>query len=68
MQPTTELLTSVQLAERLGLRPNTIRNWARENIIPAIRITGKVVRFDPLQVDRALRNRSDDRSKKGGAQ
>ena len=66
MQTTTELLTSVQLAERLGLRPDTIRLWTRANIIPAIRITGKVIRYDPIEVNSALRRRSNARSNNGG--
>jgi len=62
----SELLTTSELADRLRLRPDTIRLWTRESIIPAIRITGKVIRYDPVEVERALRERSDERARKGG--
>lgn len=46
MDKPNELLTADELAERLRVRPATIRLWAREGRIPRIRITGKVIRFD----------------------
>ncbi len=58
-----ELLTTEEIAERLRLRPDTIRLWARDGMIPAIRITGKVIRYDPVEVERALRRRSAARAK-----
>ena len=61
-----EFLTAKQLANLLGLRPDTIRLWTRESIIPAIHVTGKVIRYDPAEVHRALRKRSDDYWNKGG--
>ena len=67
MHSTTQLLTANELADLLRLRPDTIRLWTRESIIPAIRITGKVIRYDPVEVERALRDRSDRRATKGGA-
>ena len=65
MHSTTQLLTANELANLLRLRPDTIRLWTRESIIPAIRITGKVIRYDPVEVERTLRERSDERSRKG---
>ena len=65
MHSTTQLLTADELANLLRLRPDTIRLWTRESIIPAIRITGKVIRYDPVEVERALRDRSDERARKG---
>ncbi|HTU19230.1 MAG TPA: helix-turn-helix domain-containing protein [Gemmataceae bacterium] len=53
----TELLTAIQLAERLNLRPSTVRVWARRGRIPAVRLSPKVVRFDWLAVLTALRGR-----------
>ena len=41
-----ELLTADELGERLRVRPDTIKIWARDGIIPSVRITGKVVRYD----------------------
>ncbi len=43
---TTEYLTADELARRLGLRPDTVRQWARKRRIPAIRLSPKVIRFD----------------------
>lgn len=51
----TELLTADELADRLRLRPSTIRRWAREGRIPAVRVTPKVVRYDLAAVLRAIR-------------
>ena len=65
MHSTTQLLTANELADLLRLRPDTIRLWTRDSIIPAIRITGKVIRYDPVEVERALRDRSDERARKG---
>lgn len=42
----SELLTAKGLAERLGVRPSTIRRWQREGRIPGVRISAKVVRYD----------------------
>ena len=50
-----ELLTTEDLAKRLTLRPSTIRRWARAGIIPYLRFSGKVVRFDVEAVESALR-------------
>ena len=66
MHSTTQLLTANELADLLRLRPDTIRSWTRDSIIPAIRITGKAIRYDPVEVARALRDRSDERARKGG--
>ena len=59
-----ELVTTEELANYLHLRPPTIRLWAREGIIPAIHITGRVVRYDAAEVEKALRQRSAERQAK----
>lgn len=51
----TELLTADEVADRLQLRPSTIRRWARDGRIPAVRVTAKVVRYDLAEVLRAIR-------------
>lgn len=52
--PTTpELLTTVQLAAKLGVSPRTIQNWSAAKVIPKIKI-GKVCRFDLARVKDAL--------------
>ncbi len=57
------MLTAAELAERLKVKPDTVRLWTREGIIPAIHITGKIIRYEPEAVDNALRRRSDRRAK-----
>ena len=42
----SELLTAAEMAERLRIKPTTLREWAREGRIPSVRITPKVIRFD----------------------
>jgi excisionase family DNA binding protein len=54
-----ELLTVNQLAERLHIRPRTVRTWVRQGRLPAIRASAKVVRFDWEAVLVALQNRAD---------
>ncbi len=58
-----DLLTATEMAERLRIRPSTIQLWARNGFIPALRITGKVVRFDPVEVERALRKQAERRKR-----
>ena len=59
-----ELLTADEIAERLRLRPRTIRQWARRGLIPAVRLSPKVVRFKLAAVVAAMRGRA----RRGGAQ
>jgi excisionase family DNA binding protein len=49
------LLTAEELAQRLRLQPSTVKRWAQEGIIPALRLSGKVVRYDWEAVENALR-------------
>lgn len=53
------MMTANEVAEQLRLRPGTIRLWTREGIIPAMRLTPKVVRYDLAEVESALRKRSN---------
>jgi excisionase family DNA binding protein len=62
----SELLTADELAQRLRLRPGTVRRWALAGKIPAIRISAKVVRFDPADVERALRKAAERRGRPDG--
>ena len=45
-----KLETAEELAERLHLKPNTIWKWSRQGKIPSVRISPKVIRFDPVAV------------------
>jgi len=40
------LITTSELAERLGVTSETIRKWTREGRIPCLRIGRKTLRFD----------------------
>ena len=51
---TKDLLTADELAERLAVRPGTIRQWARAGKIPEVTISPKVRRFDWPAVVEAL--------------
>ena len=48
------LITAVDLGERIGVRASTIRSWARKGVIPVVRISHKVIRFDYEVVLEAL--------------
>ncbi len=50
-----DLLTVVELADRLQVRPSTIRSWTRSGRLPVLRLSPKVVRYDLEQVVAALR-------------
>ena len=54
MSETCELLTADELADRLRVRPATVRLWGRQGRIPRVQISGKVVRFDLAAVIAAL--------------
>ncbi|HEX3658924.1 MAG TPA: helix-turn-helix domain-containing protein [Pirellulales bacterium] len=50
----SDFLTAEEIAERLRVTPGTVMIWARENRIPSIRISRRVVRFDPVAVEKAI--------------
>jgi len=55
----SDWVTAEELARQLRLRPSTVKRWAQAGIIPVLRLTAKVVRFDPEQVDRVLREQAE---------
>ncbi len=52
-----DLLKAEDLAERLQVRPETVKTWTRDNVIPAIRINPRVIRYDYAEVVDALKRR-----------
>lgn len=52
-----DLFTAQELASKLRVRLTTVRRWTRERVIPSIRITEKVTRYDYAKVCAALRER-----------
>ena len=49
-----ELLTAHELADRLAVRPSTVRKWARQGRIPEVALSPNVRRFDYGSVVAAL--------------
>lgn len=45
-----EYLKIVDVAEKFGVNRNTVTNWARRAIIPAMRL-GQKLQFDPQEID-----------------
>ena len=58
MNASNELLTAEELADRLRVRPGTIRMWSREGLIPVLRVGAKVVRVDYTDVIQVLKDRT----------
>ena len=56
-----ELLTTEELAGRLKVKPITVRDWARRGLIPRLRLSPKVIRFDLAAVLEAIRQKGTRR-------
>ena len=41
------LLTTGEVADRLGVREATIRNWAKRGTLPSVLLGARTLRFDP---------------------
>ncbi len=46
------------IGQKVGVKASTIKKWARGGIIPCLRLTGRVLRFDPEAVEQALAQRA----------
>jgi excisionase family DNA binding protein len=57
------LVRTGELAHTLNVRPETIRRWARQGTIPAIRIRPKTIRFDLSSVLDAIAKRASGMGK-----
>jgi excisionase family DNA binding protein len=53
----TSILTPREVAELLGVSPITVRHWANQGWIPALRTAGRHRRFRRADVDRFARER-----------
>ena len=51
-------LTAEQLAASLGVKPDTVRDWGRRSLIPRIKVSHKVIRYDLDDVVAALKARA----------
>ena len=54
-----EKLTAAELAHHLKVKTETIREWHRRGIIPAMRASRRPILFDLMQVEQALRERAE---------
>jgi excisionase family DNA binding protein len=61
---TQELSTADEIASRLGIKPSTIRAWARQGRIPTHALSHKVIRYRLHEVIEALE--ASSRKRKGG--
>ena len=48
------LLNATQMAQEIGVKPTTLKSWARQKLVPCIKPTRRTLRFDPEQVFLAL--------------
>lgn len=60
-----ELLNADELASVLDVRPATVRKWARDGLIPSIRLSAKTIRFCYGDVLAALRELATQRNREG---
>lgn len=61
---TGRLLTTREVAERLGVTPETVLRWIDTRGLPARRLTSRAIRFDETDLDAWLRERA---TRAGGA-
>lgn len=61
---TLDLLTPAQIARELRTTPQTIGNWHRAGVIPAVVSVGRIIRFNLADVLEALTAAGSNR---GGA-
>ena len=55
--PATEtetFLTAEEIAEKLRVPVSTVREWSREGVIPSVRISHKVIRYEWAEVVKAI--------------
>jgi excisionase family DNA binding protein len=60
----TNLLTIPQLAEKINVKPRTIRSWVEKRTIHFIKLPGGDIRFDPEKIDSWLSIRTVKPAKK----
>ena len=59
-------LTANQIGEIHNVSGRTVREWHRAGKIPATVNIGRIIRFNPEEVEAALRSIADKSSKKRG--
>jgi len=49
-----KLMTAEEIAEGLNVSPSTVKEWGREGKIPRVKVSHKIIRYDPEAVQSAL--------------
>ena len=57
---TRKLLDIRQAAEILRVHPGTVYRWARAHRVPSVRISARVLRFDPRALDKFIAANTND--------
>jgi len=60
------LMAAEELAERLGVSPSTIVGWAKAGVIPEIRPSPRIGRFDYEDVVMVLKQQGQEAQDDGG--
>jgi excisionase family DNA binding protein len=55
---TDRLLTTREVADRLGVMPETVLRWIESRGLPAIRLTSRALRYDEGELDAWLAERT----------
>ncbi len=59
---TKPTIKTKDVAERLGVSPQTIRNMVNDNRIPHVRVTDSMVRFEPDAIETWIEQRRQGQS------
>jgi excisionase family DNA binding protein len=54
MSSLPDLLTTKEAAQRLGVKPPTIRRWVNDGLLDAVRLPSGRLRFNPEVILRAM--------------
>lgn len=49
-QPNQQLVDAATVGDAIGVRAATVREWAKEGRIPALRLSPRTIRFDLAEV------------------
>ncbi|WP_201368402.1 helix-turn-helix domain-containing protein [Mycobacterium intracellulare] len=55
------LLSTTQVAQKLGVSPNTVRNYVAQGLLTAHKVGPKLLKFDPAELER-IAYKVDNRS------
>ncbi len=53
-----QFVDAATLGDMLSVKPQLVMQWARAGLIPSVRLSPRIRRFDPIEVANAIRNRS----------